>query len=79
MAKKSYTVVYRLKHDGVQYKPGETVQMDVEQAASLLARGTITDGKTHAVSDSGMPEPIVGKPKEPENKAEKLTADPGSK
>lgn len=78
MAKKMYTAVYKLKHDGVTYKPGETLQIEPEAAETLLARGVLTDGKSKSEPNSGLPDPVVGKPKEPEHKAEKLTADPGS-
>lgn len=77
MSKKTYTVVYRLKHDGTTYKPGDTIQMDSEQAIPLLSRGALADGKSKSEPNSGLPDPMIGKPKEPEHKAEKLTADPG--
>lgn len=75
MAEKSYTVVYPVKHDGKSYKPGNSVKMEPEQAKELLDRGVLSDGKAKE-SNSGMADPIKGKPKEPEGKAKKKTDDP---
>lgn len=78
MSEKSYTVVYPVKHDGKSYKPGSVVKMEQEQAKELLNRGVLSDGKTKE-SNSGMAEPVKGKPKDPEGKAEKKTDDPAKK
>lgn len=78
MAMKSYQCVFTVIHDGKTYKSGDTVQMEPEQAAELLARGTLIDGKKATAPNAGMPDPKIAKPKEPENAAQKLTDDPAN-
>lgn len=78
MAQKSFTVVFPVLHDGKLYKKGDTVKMEANAAAYLLARGVLAAGKEDPVDPNpGMPDPIVGQPKPPEGAATQLTQDPG--
>lgn len=79
MAKKTnYTVVFKVKHDGKLYKPGDTVQMDPEQAEPLLRRGTLKDGPNAPEPNPDMAPPVIGETKPLENSAtdKQLTSDP---
>lgn len=77
MAKKNFTVVFPIKADGKQYKPGETIQLDPKEAEVLVRRGVLSAGKKEPVeANPGMPEPKKGEPKPPENTTKQQTADP---
>jgi hypothetical protein len=78
VAKQKYTVIFPIKHDGKNYKKGDTVQMDSEIANPLVMRGVLAASKAEPVEvNSGMPDPVVGQPRPPEGAATQLTADPG--
>lgn len=41
MAKKTYTVLAPLSHDGKDYAPGKSVDMDEDQAAILIEQKVV--------------------------------------
>lgn len=48
MAKKqapthTYVAVYALKHDGVKYQPGDSVEMPADQGMALVRRGVLIE------------------------------------
>lgn len=45
MAKKKYNVLSPLKHDGKDYAPGESVELDISEDHYLLTDGVVADGK----------------------------------
>lgn len=78
MAQKSFSVKYPIKHNGITYKKGDTVKMEPADAEYLVKRGILAQGKQDPVdANSGMPDAVIGEPKEPENAATQLTEDPG--
>lgn len=76
MAKKKYSVVFPVNHDGEKFKPGDSISLEDEHAEVLLKRGTIARGKA-VEPNAGLEDPKIGEPTKPEGAAQQLTADPG--
>lgn len=45
MAKKKYTVQTPVRHDGEDYAPGATIELDIPEDHPLLVDGVIAGGK----------------------------------
>lgn len=45
MAKKKYTVQTPVRHDGKDYAPGESIELDIPDDHHLLKDGVVAEGK----------------------------------
>lgn len=62
MAKKKYIVQTPVRHDGDDYAPGESIELDIPDDHFLLTEGVVAGGK--AVKSAKAAEPEA--PAEPE-------------
>lgn len=60
MAKKTYIVVSPLNHDGKDYAPGDTVDLDIKPTDDLIRRGIVyMEGKEPVPENVAQPTPVV--------------------
>ena len=45
---RTYTIIDPVRHDGVDYAPGASIELDTQAAGPLLAAGAIVDAQPRA-------------------------------
>jgi hypothetical protein len=72
MAKKKYTVQTPVRHDGKDYAPNDSIELDIPDDHTLLTDGVVADGK--AVKAKAVKEtPVEPQPAEPVTEPEAPT------
>lgn len=62
MAKKKYTVQTPVRHDGKDYAPGESIDLDIPDDHHLLVDGVIAGGKAVKAAKPTEPEAPIESP-----------------